>query len=144
MHSQEFVLFLLTFLVFVRNSHQVTELTAFSEYSRLPVCPQQVIAADLSVLLCSQGSCICSNQADATSIASHYVSLICGTNAISNAVACITDFCAQINNPAPTEATPVTAQQLGPQPTQTANVAQGMFYIKAYLISSNAKWRAWR
>jgi len=106
--SVPFALF--AFLLFLPGSEQITDVTAFSDFSGLPTCVQSIMTAtppELGLLgeVCSPWRCICSNQPDATLSVSELVRLGCDPSAttydIPKGVAFVTSFCAQIDNPLP-------------------------------------------
>ena len=101
----QFILFLVSIL-FLPGSQQITDVTAFSPFTLLPSCVQDVMTNTVVGLLenvCSPWACVCANQEDATSEASYLISIDCNdaTNDISKGVSFITAFCDQFGTAVP-------------------------------------------
>lgn len=100
---------LVLLLLALPNRAQVTDVTAFSEYSYLPNCLKEFMTMEIPPGLpwgvCSPWLCICSNEAVATSTITELLPAWCDPALISNAVAFVTDFCAQLGYHLPVSTT---------------------------------------
>ena len=104
-------LLLASLVLFLQKSEQITDVTAFSDFSYLPTCVQEVMTETgvlgLQGQVCTPWKCVCSNEAVATSSASNLISIVCvgQTEDITKGVEFVTSFCSQIDNPLPISTT---------------------------------------
>ena len=104
-------LFLASLVLFLPISEAITDVTAFSDFSYLPSCVQEIMTETgvlgLQGWVCTPWKSVCSNEAVATSSASYLISVGCAgqTEDITKGVVFVTSFCAQIDNPMPISTT---------------------------------------